>query len=132
MADRRRASDLRIAAVTVWLIVSAVILAGQVALAFVPESAILRAGAALEWPRHEPGSCVLCGMTTAFLAIARGDLAGARAAHPWSIALFAVFVVNGVAAVVFSVARLRSRGAHTEERSCRSSVSSGASSPSSE
>jgi hypothetical protein len=35
------------------------------------------------------GSCILCGMTTAVCALARGDLAAAQAAHPAALPLVA-------------------------------------------
>jgi hypothetical protein len=52
--------------------------------------------------------CALCGMTTAFIRIGAGDREGALAAHAASIALWALFVVNFIAAAAYcTVALLR-------------------------
>lgn len=68
--------------------------------------------AALATP-HPHGSCPLCGMTTAFLALARGDLSAAHAANPFALPLWLAMLL--APAVALAVAALR-RGAPTLTR----------------
>ena len=48
--------------------------------------------AALSTP-HPPGSCALCGGTTAFVALWRGDVAGAHAANALALPLWLACVL---------------------------------------
>lgn len=54
--------------------------------------------------------CPLCGMTTAFYLIASGDVPGALAANPASLALYLGFILNLM--VLWAVTRLKRNPAH--------------------
>jgi hypothetical protein len=57
--------------------------------------------AALATP-HPPGSCALCGGTTAFVALWRGDIAAAHAANALALPLWlACALAPALAAVAF-------------------------------
>ena len=51
------------------------------------------------WTPSCPG-CFLCGMTTAFVLIARGDFAGALSANHGSLYLYAGLALNALAASI--------------------------------
>jgi hypothetical protein len=88
--------EIRLACLVVWLIVSS---AGGL-LAAAP----LLAGASgvYGWMPRCSG-CVLCGMTTAFVHISRGEFEEAQQANRASIAVYSAFVTNAVAAAAFAL-----------------------------
>jgi hypothetical protein len=51
----------------------------------------------------------MCGMTTAWLFIARGDTASALAANAGSVPLWTASVLNFIAAGAYSIVMLRRR-----------------------
>jgi hypothetical protein len=51
--------------------------------------------------------CPTCGMTTSFRALARGDVSGAFAAHPFGPALLAVTALVAVAGAIQAIADRR-------------------------
>lgn len=85
----------------VWLIVTVITLAMLLTPFVVPEGAVLSASRALALPGHMNATCPMCGMTRAFLAIARFDVAQALAFNRYSVALFGALLVNQLAASVF-------------------------------
>ncbi len=93
--------EVKVAIASVWLITSAFLSSVLIAPHLLSEIALLSVSAALQSPHHEHGPCFLCGMTRAFLAISRGDLTEAAAFHRWSVALYAIFFVNGMLAAIF-------------------------------
>jgi hypothetical protein len=54
-------------------------------------------------------SCVLCGMTTAYVAIGTADFAGADTANAGALPLWSASVVNFQAAVAYLVMARRNR-----------------------
>ena len=52
-------------------------------------------------------SCILCGMTTAFVSIGRGDLQGARFANGGSITVYIVLLVNFLAVLAYTIMRVK-------------------------
>ena len=101
-------TPLRDALLPVWLVTAAVGVSTVVAPLLVPEAILLQASAALQAPDHVPGSCALCGMTRAFLAIARGDFGAAADFNRGAIPLAGVFLANAAAAATFALRRARS------------------------
>lgn len=55
-------------------------------------------------------SCPLCGMTTAFYLLSSGDLPGALAANPMSLALYVCLLVN--LAVLLAITLFKRKAAH--------------------
>lgn len=86
-----------------WLLVSALMLAVLLAPWMLPESALLHGSGACSLPHAEP--CPLCGMTRAFLAIGRGDFAGALAHNRGSVALWGAMLTNVLLAAACLVRR---------------------------
>ena len=83
--------DVRRAILISWWIVAA---AGALA---VLAPLVLPAAWLFGWTPSCPG-CFLCGMTTAFVFIARGDFAGALSANHGSLFLYAGLALNALAA----------------------------------
>ena len=51
-------------------------------------------------------SCLLCGMTTAFVSIGQHDWQGASSANPGSIALFGALLLNFLAVATYTMMRV--------------------------
>ena len=81
-----------------WLVMAAACSATLIAPLLIPESFLLQLSAAVQAPDHVPGSCPLCGMTRAFIAIARGDFAAAVTLNRGAIPLAVLFVMNALVA----------------------------------
>jgi hypothetical protein len=64
--------------------------------------------------KRQGTACALCGMTTAFVQISDGDLAGAQSSNSGSIALWSASLVNFGAAIAYSF-RVLQRRRHTSE-----------------
>ena len=111
-------SDLRPALTGTWLVVSALLAAAAIAPLVVPAEALYGIFSECEAKRRG-ASCALCGMTTAWVLIARGDLAGAHDSNSGSIALWSASILNFIAASAYSLMAIRRRnsGGH---RTCNS------------
>jgi hypothetical protein len=64
----------------------------------------------------------MCGMTTAFLLLASGDIEGARAANRGAPLLYFAFIANFLAAAAYSTSRLLRRHSTGDQHTCNSSV----------
>jgi hypothetical protein len=101
-------ADVKPALTSTWLIVSGVMAAAAAAPFVLPAEVLY--GLASECPAGLRGSpCLLCGMTTAWVHIAQGDLASAQHSNAGSIPLWTVAVLNFVVAVAYSIMMLRRR-----------------------
>lgn len=98
----------RPALVAVWLIISAALAVAVIAPFVTPEEILYGVFPECEAKRRG-GSCALCGMTTAFVLIARGDLDGAQSANGGSVALWSLSALNFAGAVAYSIVALRKR-----------------------
>jgi hypothetical protein len=98
------ARDIKIAIVWTWLIVSGMLVIAAVAPFLFPADLLAGLAPVCE-ARKAGGSCILCGMTTAFLRIGSGDWAGALAAHRGSAVLWTTFLLNFVVAVAYCMKR---------------------------
>jgi hypothetical protein len=99
---------VRPALTAVWLICS-VALGAAIIAPFVAPAEVLY-GVFPECEAKRRGSlCALCGMTTAFVLIARGDIAGAQSSNSGSVALWSVSAVNFAGAAAYSTRALRKR-----------------------
>jgi len=90
-----------------WLILSAVGLLALLAALLLPEGVLLSVGEALRSEAHGPDPCVLCGMTRAFAAMARGDLTRAVEIHRGSVPLAGILFANAVLAGLHVATRIR-------------------------
>lgn len=100
--------ESRTAAWAVWLIVT--VLAGGACLAAwaAPEVAGELAPVCESKARYNK-ECALCGMTRAFVHIARGEFREAYALNRGSVALYAAFLANLALAALVAAARARRR-----------------------
>ena len=89
------ADDLRRAVLAVWAILSVAILAGGLLFWLLPPQAVFAVSQALQTP-HPDAPCALCGMTGAFVAIARGDFATAARLNPDALRLFSTLAGNSL------------------------------------
>ena len=87
--------DIRRALLAVWAILSVAILVVGLLLWLLPPEAIFTVSQALQTP-HPDTPCVLCGMTGAFVAISRGDLATAARLNPDALWLFSTLAGNSL------------------------------------
>lgn len=105
MASSTLRADLQKALHIVWLI-----LAGLCGLAVMLPVVFPAEVLAPQFPvcaaKAAGGSCILCGMTTAFLKIGEGDLAGASVAHGGSIFLYTAMALNFGIAVAYTMLRV--------------------------
>lgn len=114
--------DLRVSLIVSWLIVTALTVPVIAAPFLVPASELFALAPKCEWKAKYGRECVLCGMTTAFVRIAEGDLDGAQRANRGSVLLFAGMAANQVAGIVFGTRMLRSGSRRSGRRSvlCKS------------
>lgn len=87
--------DLRRALLVVWAILSVAILAGGLLLWLLPPQTVFAISQMLQTP-HPDTPCMLCGMTGAFVAIARGDFATAARLNPDAFGLFSTLAGNNL------------------------------------
>lgn len=90
--------ELRTAFTVVWLIVSGALSSAIAAPFLLSQDTVLSLGAALQSQAHDQGTCALCGMTRAFVAISEGDFARAFLLNPGSIPLYLAIAVNSLCA----------------------------------
>lgn len=97
--------DVRVAASVVWLILAAV--SGLVVAApfLLPSTFLLNLFPACQ-AKTAGGSCILCGMTTAFVSIGEGDLVTAQLANRGAIAVYLALVTNFLATVAYTIVRV--------------------------
>lgn len=105
MAPEEFVADLQKASRIVWLIVAA--LGGlAVMLPLLVPAELLAGSFPVCSAKAGGGACILCGMTTAFLHIGRGDLTGAILAHGASILLYSILALNFVIALAYTMLRV--------------------------
>ncbi len=84
-----RRDDVRAAFFYAWLLLSVPVALALISSRVLPSEVLDRLVPTCELRRTEGRRCVACGLTTSFVHVARGELAEARAAHPWGPSLFA-------------------------------------------
>lgn len=99
-------TDARRAFYISWLIVSAALLIALAAPFFISSANLERILPPCEWQVRYGKPCPLCGMTTAFYHISRGDLSQALDAHGESVTVYLLFLANTLLAG-FSLVRSR-------------------------
>ncbi len=95
------AQEMKIAIASVWLIVSAILLAVIIAPYFIHESALLTASGFCQLSHQHQETCLLCGMTRAFIAISQGHFAEAFTLNQWSLPLYGVILTNELSVIIF-------------------------------
>ncbi len=93
-------TDFKLALRYAWLLLAVAMLCA-VGLPFVSSPAALQALTPACEARAKGGSCMLCGMTTAFFAISRGDFAQAQMLNAGAVPLYAGFCVNALLAILY-------------------------------
>ena len=93
--------DLDLSFRVVWLIASLVILLILAAPFVFGSTQVQRLAPVCQSRVHNGKPCAFCGMTTGFLAISEGRLQDAGRANHAAIPLYAVFVMNEIAVLVF-------------------------------
>jgi hypothetical protein len=102
-------SELRAALILVWMALTLVTAAAAAAPFLLPASWIERVTSACESKRRYGRPCFLCGATTAFIGIGRGDWRSARQANPLAPWLFVAFSANAGAAAAYLAVKARTR-----------------------
>jgi hypothetical protein len=106
MTDGGLRRDLPRALLLVWLVLGAATGFAALAPLVLPSPFLLRLFPVC--PSKAAGfECVLCGMTTAFVRIGSGDLAGALRAHRGSVAVYCAFVLNFCGAAAYTMMRAK-------------------------
>ena len=82
----------------VWLAISMAATAAMVAPLMLPERMIAALTPVCESKRLHGRECFLCGTTTAFIAISRGEWRRAAESNRGAIPLYVCFAVNAIAA----------------------------------
>lgn len=106
MIDRGLRQDLPQAVLMVWLILGALSGLLVVAPLLVPASLLFRAFPICS-AKAAGSACAFCGMTTAFVSIGRGDMAGASEANAGAIPLYAALLVNFATAAAYTIVRVK-------------------------
>lgn len=91
-------SAVRHAVFLAWLAASALLAPVLLAPWLLPDTMVLAVAAKCRSEHRDGRPCPLCGMTRAFLSIARGDLAEAQRANPASVPLYLGLAANELAA----------------------------------
>jgi hypothetical protein len=97
--------DLRTVFIGVWLSLSLVAAMAAVAPFALGTETIAKISPVCESKRTAGGECWMCGSTSTFTMIARGDWSGAAESNRAAVALFVLFGVNGLIAAAFLVRR---------------------------
>ena len=106
MTDGGLRQDLSRALLIVWMVLGAGTGSAALAPLVLPSSFLF--GLFPACPSKAAGfECIVCGMTTAFVRIGNGDLAGALRAHSGSLAVYSAFVLNFCAAAAYTMMRAK-------------------------
>lgn len=95
-----RQSELMLAGLLVWLIVSAGAFTVLLLPVVVPQHQLAQFIPECAWQTRFQKPCAFCGMTTAFYAISRGDFTEAYRLNPLSLCIYSIFVLNTFCAVI--------------------------------
>jgi hypothetical protein len=101
--------QLRSALIIVWFIV-AIVCGAAAAAPLVMDTAKLQNALPVCEARAKNGRCAACGLTTGFIAISDGRWDEAQESNRAAIPLFGGFIANFVAALAYSIRKLRSGG----------------------
>lgn len=93
--------ELKTALRIVWIVISSVMLATLVGPWILTPGQIAAAVPPCERKARYGKECFLCGMTTAFIDISRGRLRAAQRSNHGSVPLYAGFLLNEAAVVLF-------------------------------
>ena len=96
--------DLPRALTAVWLLLSAVFVLAALA-AFIVPAEYLHSALPVCAARQRGEPCIFCGMTTAYLRIAEGDLSGASGANAAALPLYFGSWLNFAAAFTYWVCK---------------------------
>lgn len=102
------ATDLRSAVFASWLIVSVLLMLAVLAPFVLPAETVFGIAPACE-ARLRGESCVLCGMTTAYVRLAAGDYGGALESNQWSLAVWLASIANFTVAKAYLLIKLLRR-----------------------
>ena len=86
--------QLKLATMLVWMILSVLVIIILITPFFVPYDLLKEELPQCDWKAKYNKACLLCGMTTAFFSISRGQFAQAYHLNTLSLYLYAMFVVN--------------------------------------
>jgi hypothetical protein len=100
-------SDARKAFFIVWVTVSVTLGVAAAAPLIVPADTIARLAPRCEAKARYGRECFLCGATTGFIAIGRGDFVSAESANRASVPLYFGFVSDAAAAILVLLRRFR-------------------------
>ncbi len=99
-------SDVKKAVLIVWVTVSVALGVAAAAPLVFPHTAIARLAPRCEAKSRYGRECFLCGTTTGFLSIARGDFAAAQTANRASVPMFFGFLSNAAGTLFVLLRRL--------------------------
>jgi len=97
---------LQRASLIVWIVLSVVVLCAIAAPAVLPPPLVRDISPTCQSLLRTGRPCPLCGMTEAFISIAHGRLAEALDANRFSLLLYALFVMNELAILLFVSSRI--------------------------
>ena len=97
---QNRQSELMLAGLLVWLILSVGILMILVLPSVVPQHQLAQLIPECSWQSQFHKPCAFCGMTTAFYAISSGDFVQAHRLNPLSLYMYSVFLLNTIFAAI--------------------------------
>ena len=97
--------EIRIAIISVWLIVSAILLLVLLSFIILPDRILMPLGAACQLQHSNLEPCPLCGMTRAFIAVSHGRFHQAITLNSWSLVLYSTILVNELLAAIFLLFR---------------------------
>ena len=103
-------SDVRLAFLIVWLLLSAVVLGILAAPFLLSDDAIARASPVCVWKAKFSRECPGCGLTRSFLHVSAGRVPDAFAANRAGPILYAAFVANELFLAAWLIRRRTSPG----------------------
>lgn len=106
MTERGFRGDLSYALRIVWLILSIVSGLAVLSPLFLSPSFVFRLFPVCQ-AKLTGSSCVLCGMTTAFVSIGQGDFAAAQTANPASLTLYFTLLLNFMMGTAYTIMRVK-------------------------
>jgi len=94
-------NEVKVSFLIVWLIISLVILITLIAPFVFSSERLASLTPTCEWKAKYHRECILCGMTTSFILISRGNFTAALSANRASLALYLTFVANQISVLLF-------------------------------
>jgi uncharacterized protein with ACT and thioredoxin-like domain len=85
----------------VWLIISIIMLFSLITPFVLSENTVYKITPKCQWKEKYNRECIMCGLTSAFIHISKGEIAEASRHNRGGIYLFSIFIANLIVLMIF-------------------------------